>query len=372
MTLIKRSQHNKLLKKYFLFTILFGFVIFSLNILGAYPQLINKYYTNTLYKDISIIIHPITLLIPFSIGDFLYTLIIGLIVYTIICISKVMIKRNYFELKTLILKGILGVQIFVSLFYLLWGLNYSRPPAGELLGLRNITFSTSELKDVTASLIDSVNASRKLLTQADLSQSNKSIYIAATKAIQTLSNNYGDFKTYNPGVKSSILTPLLNYLGTAGYFNPFTGEAQINGDMPVFNRPVVACHEMSHQMGFGAEDEANFVGFLAGIGSHDHLLHYSAYQLAVEECMYALWQKDSLINKDLKKRINKEVHNDFIVERKYWIKYQGRINKISGNFYNNFLKANKQPNGLKTYNNMVILIMAMYKTKNHFNKIQMD
>ena len=121
-----------------------------------------------------------------------------------------------------------------------------------------------------------------------------------------------------------MLTPLMNYLGTSGYYNPFTSEAQINYQMPVFERPFVACHEMSHQMGYGAEDEANFAGFLAGIGSHDRLLRYSAYQLAVDEFMHALYYRDSLANKELKPRISPAVHNDFKTERKYWRSYQSK------------------------------------------------
>ncbi len=152
---------------------------------------------------------------------------------------------------------------------------------------------------------------------------------------------------------------MLNYIGTSGYYNPFTSEAQMNYQMPVFDRPVTACHEMSHQMGYGAEDEANFVGYLAGIGSQDRLLRYSAYHLAVDEFMHALRYRDSSASKELRPRISVAVHEDFKAEREYWLAYQGKAGILSSIFYDKFLKANNQPRGLNTYNRMVLLVMAL-------------
>jgi hypothetical protein len=158
-----------------------------------------------------------------------------------------------------------------------------------------------------------------------------------------------------------LLTPLLNYLGTSGYYNPFTSESQMNYAMPVFVRPFVACHELSHQMGFGPEDEANFVGFIAGTQSHDRLLRYSSYYVGVQEFMFALKMQDSVARKELKKRISPLVLSDFKTEREYWLSYEGKMEKLSSIFYDNFLKANNQPQGLKTYNNMVLLVLAYRK-----------
>jgi hypothetical protein len=118
-------------------------------------------------------------------------------------------------------------------------------------------------------------------------------------------------------------------------------------------------------MGYGAEDEADFAGFLAGIGSHDKLLRYSAYHLAVDEFMRAVYFRDSLANKTLKLRVSKAVHQDFVEERQYWQHYQSRLEVVSGLFYDKFLKVNNQPQGLATYNRMILLIMAKYKGQIH-------
>ena len=242
-------------------------------------------------------------------------------------------------------------------------MNYFRPAAAERLNLKDSVFTTAELQQVTAILIDSANISREKLNPADLLQSNDTIYKRALVAVSALSASSPDFKTYSAGIKPSLLTPLMNYLGTSGYYNPFTTEAQMNYQMPIFSRPFVACHEMSHQMGYGPEDEANFAGYRAAISSKDKLLRYSGYYLAVQEFMHTMRFTDTVVYKQLKKRISPVVIQDFKAERLYWLSYQNKLNVISSVFYDHFLKVNNQPEGLDTYNRMVSLVMAMYKEK---------
>lgn len=334
--------------------------IYLLMLFADYPQAVEKYFSEDIYSVISMALHPVLNVFPFSVGDVLYLFVIGYLVYAFILFIKLLFKKEFLRAVFSILKLIIKVQIAILVFYLFWGMNYFRPSAGERLNLRDTNYTTDKLKAVTAMLIDSANATRARLNANDLKQGNDTIYETAVQAIRKLSTDSAKFRTYHPDIKPSLLTPLLNYIGTSGYFNPFTGEAQINYQMPVFNRPVVACHEMSHQMGYGPEDEADFVGFLAGVNSNDKLLRYSAYHLAVDEFMHALYYRDSLENKKLKPRVSKAVHQDFVDERKYWVTYQGKLNVITGIFYDHYLKVNNQPQGLDTYNRMILLVMAKY------------
>jgi len=339
--------------------------IFLLMAFADHPLLVEKYYSEGFYPFLCHILHPVFNLFPFSMGDVLYVAVICYLIYALFKLIKLAFKRQFKQAGFFLLGIVIGVQSAVLIFYLFWGMNYFRPSAGERLNLRDTNYTTAGLKAVTAMLIDSANACRARLTPADLSQSNSAIYQTAVQAVNKLSHYSVNFRTYYPHIKSSILTPLLNYIGTSGYYNPFTSEAQMNYQMPVFDRPVTACHEMSHQMGFGAEDEANFVGFLAGVGSNDRLLRYSAYHLAIDEFMHALHYRDSLASKELKPRISLAVHNDFKAERAYWLLYQNKAGVLSSIFYDKFLKANNQPKGLDTYNRMVLLVMAMYGGKVH-------
>lgn len=336
-------------------------VIYLLYVLTNYPALVERYYSKGLYIAVCYVLHPLLNIFPFSVGDVIYSLVVLCILYLIGRTVYLLIRLRFRQIGFVLLGLIMGIEIAIVAFYLLWGMNYFRPSAAERLNLRDTSYPTSQLEAVTCIMIDSANAARARLTRQDTLQNNKEIFSTALSAIKHLSADSANFRTYYPGIKPSLLTPFMNYLSTSGYFNPFTGEAQMNYGMPLHTRPVVACHELSHQAGFGAEDEANFAGFLAGIGGKDRLLRYSAYQMALGECMQSIRRRDTVMNNELKLHISGRVRNDFKTERKYWMSFHSKAGLLSGMFYDDFLKANNQPMGMDTYNQMVLLLVNWYK-----------
>ncbi|MFD2147155.1 DUF3810 domain-containing protein [Mucilaginibacter antarcticus] len=350
----------KTIQKRLLTIFILAIVWFLLGIFQEHPQTVEKYYSNGLYVGICRVLHPILNIIPFSVGDIVYIGVVGFFIYLLFKIIYLLFKKQFMRVANLLLGIVAGVQAGMIVFYLFWGLNYFRPSAAQRLNLRDTTFSVADMQTVTCIIIDSANATRARITGADTLQNNAAIYQTAVNAIKKISKDSASFRTYHPRIKTSLLTPFMNYLGTSGYYNPFTTEAQINYQMPVSERPFVACHEMSHQMGYGPEDEANFAGFLAGIGSEDRLLRYSAYQMALDECMHALYRRDSTASKEMKPYISKEVRADLRAQRAYWMKFRGNVGIVSSMFYDDYLKANNQPQGLQTYNQMVLLLMAWY------------
>jgi len=214
--------------------------IFLLMVLADHPLFIERYYSEGFYLFICHILHPVFNLFPFSVGDILYITVICFLVYALYRLIKLSVKKQFKQAGIFLMGLVIGLQGAILIFYLFWGMNYFRPSAGERLNLRDTNYTTTALKAVTATLIDSANACRARLTSADLLQSNSDIYKTALRAISKLSADSVNFRTYDPGIKSSILTPLLNYIGTSGYYNPFTGEAQMNYQMPVVERPVTA------------------------------------------------------------------------------------------------------------------------------------
>lgn len=336
-------------------------VIVLLNVLTNYPDAVERYYSRGFYVGVCYVLHPLLNVLPFSIGDIIYTAVVLYLIYFIGRLIYLLFKGRFKTIGRALLGLVFGVQVAYITFYLFWGMNYFRPSAAERLNLRDTSYSTAQLQAVTCTIIDSANAARARLTRQDTLQNNQQIFANALLAIKRISADSVNFRTYYPGIKPSLLTPLMNYLSTSGYYNPFTGEAQMNYSMPLYTRPVVACHELSHQTGFGAEDEANFAGFLAGIGSKDRLLRYSAYQMALAECMQAVRRRDTLMNKELKTHVSAQIRADFIAERKYWWSFHSKAGLMSSVFYDDFLKANNQPMGMDTYNQMVLLLVTWYK-----------
>ncbi len=331
-----------------------------LGLFEDHPHAVEKYYSEGVYVLICKIFHPLFNIIPFSVGDVIYIAVVIYLIYLFIRLIMLLFKKQFKQAGNLLLGVIIGVQTGMLIFYLFWGLNYYRPSMGRRLGLRDTSYTTARLQDITCMIIDSTNIARARLTAADTTQDNQAIYATAVKAVNQMSADSVNFRAYHPHIKPSLLTPLMNYLSTSGYYNPFTSEAQMNFNQPYFERSFVACHEMSHQLGYGFEDEASFSGFLIGIKSKDRLMRYSAYQSALDECMRALRRRDTVANNELKTHISKAVRADFRAERAYWQHYRGQISLISGIFYDDYLKANNQPHGMDTYNQMVLLLVAWY------------
>ncbi|MFA6944965.1 MAG: DUF3810 domain-containing protein, partial [Pedobacter sp.] len=297
--------------------------------LKSYPNLVESYYALEIYPFIRQNLLFVFNHLPFSLGDTLYVLvIIVLLTAFILILRSALIQKKYRSAGYSFLGVFAGLEIAVIIFYLFWGLNYFRQPISERMGLLESAYSDAELIQIGTMLIDSANSNRASLKTADLLESNEKIYGSSVQAIQKFSALNKTFSTKDSKIKSSLLSPLMNYMGTAGYFNPFTGEAQINSMMPVYLRPFVACHEMAHQSGFGAEDEANFIGFLSGIASGNRLMKYSAYYLATQEFMAEIWRSDSLAFKNLKSRISAPVLADLKAENEYWTKYRGTASKL--------------------------------------------
>ncbi len=357
----KHSQEQVRIRRRLIAVISIFLAIVVLFSFRSHPSVIEKYYSQAIYPWLRNHILFVFNHIPFSAGDVVYVILLAGIFREIFISFKRIFQRLYRSAVFHFMKLLSGVGIGFVVFYLFWGLNYFREPAAVRLGLADQSYDLEELTAVSLMLIDSVNVTRTLLKEKDFDKSAAEINELAQLAITGLSRFDPPQYSVYPWVKPSILSIPVSYMGTAGYYNPFTGEAQYNNNMPGFLKPFVACHEMAHQMGFGAEDEANFIGFLAGKSSDDAALRYSAYYLAAQEFMNELWLTDSTKFKQVKARINPDVLRDMVIERKFWEKYRGSAARMSSLFYDNYLRANNQPEGLKTYNRMIRLTMAYYK-----------
>ena len=89
---------------------------------------------------------------------------------------------------------------------------------------------------------------------------------------------------YHFALKPNLYSGLGNYFGYTGYYNPFTGEAQVRTDIPQILTPAIACHEVAHQLGYASEDEANFIAYL--LCSHSNNIYFK-YAITLELIDYA-------------------------------------------------------------------------------------
>ncbi|HEY0896159.1 MAG TPA: DUF3810 domain-containing protein [Sphingobacteriaceae bacterium] len=323
--------------------------------------LVEKLYSEGLYRLVRNLVPPVFNAMPFSFGDLVYLFLSGWLLWYAGRLIVALVKGRFPYAGMLILNLLITAEALTITFYLMWGLNYFRPSAAVRLELTDSVFSKAELLEVTSLLIDSANRIRKDLPASAPTMDNEAILQYSLQAVRKLAGSSNGFRPIRPKVKVSLISAPVSYLGTAGYFNPFTSEAQINGIMPDWLKPLTACHEMAHQMGFGREDEANFVGFLAARDSPVPLIKYSAYYMAAEEFLFDVMLRDTVAYRQLRSRISAPVLRDYANDRQFWLSYSGAAGRMSSIFYNNYLKFNNQPEGLRTYNRMVGLTLAWYR-----------
>ena len=333
-----------------------------IQILAQFPNFIETYYSNGIYKYISIFLRSIFGWLPFSIGDVFIVLLLVFIVKNVFRF----VKNRKLNFKSAFFKIGAFASVVYFFFYVLWGMNYFRIPIYEKLQLTQLEYTTNDVKNLTEFLITKTNDFQQKITHSDTVKVE--IPYTTNEIYEKASNSYNNFtkSTFSThykkkSVKSSLISTLQSYMGTGGYLNPFTGEAQVNDLIPKTSIPATSCHEIAHQIGYAAENEANFIGFLTSTNFNDNYFKYSGYKMALRYALRDYYYRDSLAFKAIYPTINKGIIKDFEDHKKFAEKYENPIEPYLWKVYNAYLKANKQKDGVQSYNKMVALLIAYQK-----------
>jgi len=329
------------------------------------PIWVEEKYSNGLYPIISKIQRSIFGWIPFSVGDLFYTFLGIIIIYKTGQFVKYIWKRKVNRQYLLNgLKQVLFLFLFVYVFfYGLWGLNYNRKGISYQLNLEVNKYSISDLDTVAGIIQQRLNfyAANIDLKQRDSFNKKRVLFEKASEAYLYADNTY-PFLSYEPqSLKPSLFSYLGNYLGFQGYYNPFSGEGQVNTTIPTFLEPFVSTHEVGHQLGYAKENEANFAGYLACKSYPNNTYRYSMYLDMYLYVMSELGTKDSVLAIAYKDKLHPQVKKDIEEYRSFFKKYRNPIEPIISSIYDGYLQANDQPEGKRTYNMVVVYLVAYYK-----------
>ncbi len=335
-------------------------VIVLLHFTALETNWIEVFYSTHIYTALSFLLRILTGWIPFSFGDVLYG-------FTIVWLLIKFI--NFFRNKPTWLKFLFALRnvtvkfLWLYLFFLLmWGLNYYRFGIGYQLHIIPEKYNTDDLKKTTSQLLLDLNKSAKKLDSIHyVYPSNKIIFQQAIAMYNNAETRYKFLNYKQAAVKQMLSGTVGNYSGFLGYYNPFTGEAQVNTNVPTFVIPFTTCHEMAHQVGYASESEASFVGYLVIKNTGQPLFNYSAYFDLFSYANAELFSRDSIAAKQNVKLLDTLVKKDYAVYRKYVNDYRNPIEPLLTKLYGGYLKAHNQPKGIDSYNEVVAWIVAYYK-----------
>ena len=335
-----------------------------IKLFSFFPFAVEKYYSTGLYPWISRLLRFMFGWIPFSLGDLLYLLVgIWLIIKIVRFFTAIFKRRANKMFWWNLLRGIAFYCLLVyTVFNTLWGLNYNRLGTAYQVQLKMKPYSTEDLNAVVGILVKRLdsNYAKALLVREQYAVS-KPLYNEALHAYQSAKPIYPYLSYATKSVKPSLYSYLGDYLGYLGYYNPFTGEAQVNMTVPVFVLPFTACHEMGHQLGYAKENEANFAGYLSAKSSTDAAFRYSVYFELYSYGIRELYGRDSLLAIALNKQKPEQVKKDIIALRAFYAQYENPVEPYIRKLYGQYLKANEQPSGMQSYNEVMAFLIAYYK-----------
>lgn len=329
--------------------------------LGSYPQWIENYYSLGFYAHISRIMRQLYGWLPISLGDIAYTGLFLILVF--------LVYRRWREIRKKPLSVFRDLAAVLAVAYasfnLLWGFNYYRIPLNETLNFEP-RYADSELMALTADLILTTNALQFRLTgdrnaAVQMPYQGRDIYRQTIEAYNTLQDTWPQFRYPVPSLKPSLLSTVLTYMGYSGYLNPFTNEAQVNRLIPAFRLPVVSAHEIAHQLGYSAENEANFIGYLATSNHNDPYYRYSASAYALGYCLNEINRRDPPTYHLMISSLNPGVLANYAELQTFWEEYKNPAEPLFKEMFSTFLKANNQRDGIASYSRVVALLIGYHR-----------
>ena len=114
---------------------------------------------------------------------------------------------------------------------------------------------------------------------------------------------------------------------------------------------------------YASESEANFIGYMASIYNDDIYFQYSGYTFALKYCMRNIRKLDEKKADELVPLILPGVRANFEESEAFNKKYESFVETVFEYIYDNFLKLNKQEDGLETYSKFVGLLVNYYEEK---------
>ncbi len=327
---------------------------------GMFPEWVEKIYSTGAYPYLAGLLRMIWGWIPFSVGDvFYFAAGVLLLVHIIVRIKRLVrgerTGRQWLGWGRRVVEWTL---VIILVFNLGWALNYNRLGIAYQLRLDPKTYGRDTLQNLIDSLITRVNRER-LAAAAPLPPAG-TILKEAREAYRGIdSDTTLSFIHYRfASVKPSMYGEWGNYLGFLGYYDPFTGEAQVNCTVPAFTLPYTTCHEMAHQLGYASESEANFVGYLAAVHSPDPWFRYSAYFDLFSYANREMFFRDSAAARRNYRALDTLVKTDVHTLVNFLKAHRNPVEPLLNRMYDGYLKAHHQEKGIESYNEVTGWLIA--------------
>jgi len=300
---------------------------------------------------------------PVSLGDLLYILAGAWLLFTVVRWGRYLFA--WASCKETLARSLLSTVITIAATYLLfivcWGANYYKPSVSEYWGLKMDIPKPRNDSEAAAfrqqSLTNLIGYNELLVGKLnELAPRYHTLRLDTINArARRYYHVYTDCKVVGRGldIKPSMFGYWMERVGVEGYYNPFTGEGQVDSGQPAFNMPFLACHEMAHQAGIAVEEDANLVAYALCTVAADSTFRYSAYLNIWLYASHRLYRRDSARARLLESRLNPLTRAHIDTLDLISKKYQNDYARYSTRLYDSYLKMQDQKEGIRSYGNVV-------------------
>ena len=337
-------------------------VFYALRNIESFANGVSAWFSTPFRKGVGTVVS----LVPFSVMELLYVIGgVALLVY---------IGRTIFQVVTGSQKWrILGRRCFTLLLVAVYiwagycwlgGIDYYATSFAEKSGLSTADgVRVEDLAAVTLYFADMANTYAPQVQRDDQGHyaEYQAVYFSEYKEI------YNQVEELFPCLEGTSLRPkkmlfsrLMSKMGFTGIYFPFTGESNINVDPPGSTTPFTIAHELAHQRGVTAEQEANFVGIMACITSGKTAYVYAGYLTGLTYLSNALYQADPEAWQDISAQLCQEIRTDWADNSAYWSSMESTVTEVSETVYDGYLKAQGQTLGMQSYGACVDLLVAYF------------
>ena len=330
-------------------------------ILSDFPLFIEEWYSTGIYPYTSSALRLGLGWLPFSLGDFLYALFFVMLFRWF----YLRIRQRFRNPKKWSVEAVAVLSLVYFSFHFFWGFNYYRLPLHQSLEIGH-DYTTEELVALTKKLIENSNELQYAITEDDsvkveVPYSNAELFEFAIAGYENIDEEFPELNYNIPSLKNSIYSVPLSYIGFNGYLNPLTNEGQVNGIIVPFKIPTTASHEIGHQLGYAAENEANLLACISTMNHPDIYFRYSGNTFALSYCLSELFRRDPELTTKLMEGLNYGIKLNYLEVQEFWEDHANPIEPVFKMAYSNFLKANNQPQGLRSYSYVVALLVNYFK-----------
>ena len=193
-------------------------------------------------------------------------------------------------------------------------------------------------------------------------------------ALHRISDSYPLLSGWYPKVKNMLFSDFMSQMYMAGYYFPFTLEANVNADMYIMNYPACYCHELAHTHGYIYEDEANFIAFLACMESENDFLRYSAILSVAgyveSDLMESAGDTDPASLPDFVYWTEQAGNDDIFLQPEKWEEIEEDailstevVDSVSDTLTETSLQLNGVESGMASYSEVVGLLLQYYDGK---------